>query len=48
MVKEHNLANLKDSSTWLKNGNIRPSDEATFCYIQIRNVFWGENKNAMT
>ncbi|TBU13328.1 hypothetical protein CWI38_0465p0010, partial [Hamiltosporidium tvaerminnensis] len=26
---------------WLKRGNIRPRNEAVFCYIQDRNVFWG-------
>ncbi|TBU12858.1 reverse transcriptase [Hamiltosporidium tvaerminnensis] len=28
-------------SLWLKRGNIRPRNEAVFCYIQDRNVFWG-------
>ncbi|TBU10602.1 hypothetical protein CWI38_1654p0010, partial [Hamiltosporidium tvaerminnensis] len=30
-----------DSSRWLKRGNIRPRNEAVFCYIQDRNIFWG-------
>jgi hypothetical protein len=40
-AKENSLVSMKDSSIWLKRGNIRPRDEATFCYIQDRNVFWG-------
>ncbi|TBU05269.1 hypothetical protein CWI36_0653p0010, partial [Hamiltosporidium magnivora] len=34
-------SNVSDSSRWLKRGNIRPRNEAVFCYIQDRNVFWG-------
>ncbi|TBU13042.1 hypothetical protein CWI38_0550p0030 [Hamiltosporidium tvaerminnensis] len=32
--------NVNDSSRWLKKGSVRPRDEAVFCYIQDRNVFW--------
>ncbi|TBT98949.1 hypothetical protein CWI39_2203p0010, partial [Hamiltosporidium magnivora] len=32
---------VNDSSRWLKKGSVRPRDEAVFCYIQDRNVFWG-------
>ncbi|TBU00226.1 hypothetical protein CWI37_1072p0010, partial [Hamiltosporidium tvaerminnensis] len=35
------LAHVSDSSRWLKRGNIRPQNEAVFCYIQDRNEFWG-------
>ena len=36
------LVSVKDSSIWLKNGNNSARDEAAFCYIQDRNIFWGE------
>ncbi|TBU06461.1 subunit Rpn7 of 26S proteasome, partial [Hamiltosporidium magnivora] len=35
------LVSVSDSSRWLKRGNIRPRNEAVFCYIKDRNVFWG-------
>ncbi|TBT97623.1 hypothetical protein CWI39_2841p0010, partial [Hamiltosporidium magnivora] len=35
------LVSVNDSSRWLKKGSVRPRDEAVFCYIQDRNVFWG-------
>ncbi|TBU20063.1 reverse transcriptase, partial [Hamiltosporidium tvaerminnensis] len=40
-AKKNRLVSVSDSSRWLKIGNIRPRDEAVFCYIQDRNVFWG-------
>ncbi|KAF7683886.1 hypothetical protein TCON_0911 [Astathelohania contejeani] len=39
-LNEH--INLKDSSTWMTHGNNNPHAEALYCYIQDRNVFWGE------
>jgi hypothetical protein len=36
------IVSVKDSSIWLKNGNNSARDEAAFCYIQDRNIFWGE------
>ncbi|TBU02351.1 hypothetical protein CWI36_1134p0010, partial [Hamiltosporidium magnivora] len=36
-----NMIDVSDSSRWLKRGNIRPQNEAVFCYIQDRNEFWG-------
>ncbi|TBU10503.1 hypothetical protein CWI38_1715p0040, partial [Hamiltosporidium tvaerminnensis] len=40
-ARKNELVSVSDSSRWLKRGNIRPRDEAMFCYIQDRNVFWG-------
>ncbi|TBU00327.1 hypothetical protein CWI36_1674p0010, partial [Hamiltosporidium magnivora] len=40
-VRKRKLVSVSDSSRWLKRGNIRPRNEAVFCYIQDRNVFWG-------
>ncbi|TBU20794.1 hypothetical protein CWI38_0022p0140, partial [Hamiltosporidium tvaerminnensis] len=39
--RKNELVSVSDSSRWLKRGNIRPRNEAVFCYIQDRNVFWG-------
>ena len=41
-VCEHELADVKDSSMWLLKGNIKPRDEAAFCFLQDRNIFFGE------
>ena len=30
---------MKNSSAWLKHGNIKPQDEARYCYMQDRNMF---------
>ncbi|TBU11007.1 hypothetical protein CWI38_1433p0030, partial [Hamiltosporidium tvaerminnensis] len=40
-ARKNELVSISDSSRWLKKGNIRPRNEAVFCYIQDRNVFWG-------
>ncbi|TBU10851.1 reverse transcriptase [Hamiltosporidium tvaerminnensis] len=40
-VGNNELVSVNDSSRWLKKGSVRPRDEAVFCYIQDRNVFWG-------
>ncbi|TBU04426.1 hypothetical protein CWI36_0764p0030 [Hamiltosporidium magnivora] len=40
-ARKNELLSVSDSSRWLKSGNIRPLNEAVFCYIQDRNVFWG-------
>ncbi|TBU13379.1 hypothetical protein CWI38_0451p0030 [Hamiltosporidium tvaerminnensis] len=40
-ARKNELVSVSDSSRWLKRGNIRPRNEAVFCYIQDRNVFWG-------
>ncbi|KAF7682700.1 hypothetical protein TCON_2083 [Astathelohania contejeani] len=34
------LVSLKDSSTWMKHGNIDPRAKGIYCYIQDRNGFW--------
>ena len=41
-VRNNELASVADSSTWLKHGNIRPQDEARYCFMQDRNMFGGE------
>ena len=40
-AKNNPLISLKDSSTWLKDGNVKPRDEASFCNLQDRNMFLG-------
>ncbi|TBU13679.1 hypothetical protein CWI38_0364p0020 [Hamiltosporidium tvaerminnensis] len=40
-ARKKELVSVSDSSRWLKRGNTRPRNEAVFCYIQNRNVFWG-------
>ncbi|TBU20730.1 hypothetical protein CWI38_0028p0020 [Hamiltosporidium tvaerminnensis] len=40
-ARKNELVCVSDSSRWLKRGNIRLRNEAVFCYIQDRNVFWG-------
>ncbi|KAK1350444.1 hypothetical protein LUQ84_000679 [Hamiltosporidium tvaerminnensis] len=40
-ARKNELVSVSDSSRWLKRGNIRPRNEAVFCYIQDRNVFRG-------
>ena len=39
---DHELVDIKDSGIWLKKGNIRPRDEAAYCFLQDRNIFLGE------
>ncbi|MGL5717959.1 MAG: hypothetical protein ACRCX2_33460, partial [Paraclostridium sp.] len=39
-ARENALVDIKSSSNWLKNGNNKPQDEARYCYIQDRNVFF--------
>ncbi|TBU17601.1 hypothetical protein CWI38_0286p0040 [Hamiltosporidium tvaerminnensis] len=40
-ARNNELVSVNDSSRWLKKGSVRPRNEAVFCYIQDRNVFWG-------
>ncbi|MGL5716602.1 MAG: RNA-directed DNA polymerase [Paraclostridium sp.] len=46
-ARDNELVSIIDSSTWLKYGNIRPQDEARFCYLQDRNVFFGKYGSCM-
>ena len=39
---DHELTDVKDSSIWLTKGNIKPRDEGAFCFLQDRNIFFGE------
>ncbi|KAI5171468.1 hypothetical protein PAEPH01_1652 [Pancytospora epiphaga] len=41
-VCENGQASIVDSSVWLKHGNVRPQDEARYCYLQDRNMFGKE------
>lgn len=41
-VREHELADVKDSAIWLTKGNIKPRDEGAYCFLQDRNIFFGE------
>ena len=41
-VCDHELADVKDSSIWLTKGNIKPRDEGAYCFLQDRNMFFGE------
>ncbi|KAM0681074.1 hypothetical protein GINT2_000859 [Glugoides intestinalis] len=41
-VCDHELADVKDSAIWLTQGNIKPRDEGAFCFLQDRNIFFGE------
>ncbi|TBU06518.1 hypothetical protein CWI36_0435p0030 [Hamiltosporidium magnivora] len=40
-ARKNELVSFSDSSRGLKKGNIRPRNEAVFCYIQDRNVLCG-------
>ncbi|KAF7680920.1 hypothetical protein TCON_2461 [Astathelohania contejeani] len=42
-ARSNELVSLKDSSTWIKYGNIDPRAEGIYCYIQDRNVFWRDD-----
>ena len=39
---------MKESTTWLRHGNNSPQDEAVMCYLQDRNVFFGESRGVCT
>ena len=39
---DHELADVKDSSIWPTKGNIKPRDEGDYCFLQDRNMFFGE------
>ena len=41
-VCDHELTDVKESASWLTKGNIKPRDEGAFCFLQDRNVFFGE------
>jgi hypothetical protein len=35
------LADVKDSAIWLTKGNMKSRDEAAYCFLQDRNIFFG-------
>jgi hypothetical protein len=41
-VCNHELADLKDSAIWLTKGNMKPRNEGAYCFLQDRNIFFGE------
>ena len=41
-VCDHELADVKDSAIWLTKGNMKPRDEGAYCFLQDRNIFFGE------
>ena len=41
-VCDHELGNIKDSSVWLTNENIKPRDEGAYYFLQDRNIFFDE------
>ena len=41
-VCDHELADVKDSSIWLSKGNMKPRDEGAYCFLQDKNIFFGE------
>jgi hypothetical protein len=41
-VCNHELADVKDSVIWLTKGNIKPRDEGAYCFLQDKNIFFGE------
>jgi len=38
----NSLVDMKNSSLWLMQGNVRATDEAYLCYLQDRNMFGGD------
>jgi hypothetical protein len=41
-VYDHELADVKDSAIWLTKGNMKPREEGAYCFLQDRNIFFGE------
>jgi hypothetical protein len=41
-ARSNELVSVADSSVWLRYGNVRPQDEARYCYMQDRNMFHGD------
>ena len=39
---KNEIVSVKDSAIWMTKGNNSAKDEAALCYLQDRNVFWGE------
>ena len=44
LAGETEQIDIKRSATWLKKGNNTPQAEAFYCYLQDRNIFFGNNK----
>jgi hypothetical protein len=45
-AQKSNLNDIKTSSCWLSKGNNSPQAEGLYCYMQDRNMFFGENKGS--
>lgn len=41
-ARDHELVSMKGSSTWLVKGNNQARSEATYCFLQDRNIFCGQ------
>ena len=41
---EDHHVDVKPSAKWLKKGNNTPQSEGLYCYLQDRNIFFGQNK----
>jgi hypothetical protein len=42
IVCDHGLADVKDSAIQLTKGNMESRNEEAFCFLQDRNIFFGE------
>ena len=42
-ARDNQISNISDSSVWLKQGNNSAQNEASYCYLQDRNMFGGTN-----
>ncbi|EQB61450.1 hypothetical protein NAPIS_ORF00970 [Vairimorpha apis BRL 01] len=41
-ARDHELVSIRDFSTWLMKGNNQARSEATYCFLQDRNIFCGQ------
>jgi Ni,Fe-hydrogenase I small subunit len=41
-VNDHELADVKDSAILLTKGNMKHRDEGAYCFLQDRNISFGE------
>ena len=44
-VYVNELSNAKETSKWLNKGNLKPRDEVSSCFLQDRNIFFGEKSD---
>ncbi|EQB60357.1 hypothetical protein NAPIS_ORF02072 [Vairimorpha apis BRL 01] len=41
-ARDHELVSIRDSSTWLMKGNNQARSKATYCFLQDRKIFCGQ------